>query len=78
MGLVATIRPHSNIEKYKFVFKMLKIQKLAFVKHYLKENHGTGVSVENSNLKITIELYERIIAEKAKYISYLEKQIEKL
>ncbi|MFN4144467.1 MAG: helix-turn-helix domain-containing protein [Runella sp.] len=48
------------------------------VNNTIKENHGTGVSVENSNLKITIELYERIIAEKEKYISYLEKQIEKL
>lgn len=42
----------------------------------IKENHGNGVNVENSDLKTIKELYERIITEKEKYISHLETALE--
>ncbi len=38
----------------------------------IKENHGNGVNIEATELKTIIELYERIIAEKDKYIAILE------
>jgi transcriptional regulator with XRE-family HTH domain len=41
----------------------------------IKDNHGNGVNVENTDVKTIKELYERIIAEKEKYICVLETQL---
>ena len=38
----------------------------------IKENHGTGVNIEAAELKVIKELYERLLAEKDRYIAALE------
>ncbi|MEZ4902245.1 MAG: helix-turn-helix transcriptional regulator [Spirosomataceae bacterium] len=43
----------------------------------IQENHGNGVNIEQSDLKKIIELYERIITEKDKHITFLEDKLNR-